>query len=79
MFGGGGPPFESGGEQVHPGGRGGTRSLVTLSGLLNVIDGVGSEEGQLFFATVIYALRSLFSAFLMRCRPLRGTTASSLM
>ncbi|KAK0480449.1 P-loop containing nucleoside triphosphate hydrolase protein [Armillaria luteobubalina] len=25
--------------------------LVTLSGLLNVIDGVGSEEGKLFFAT----------------------------
>ncbi|KAJ6464867.1 P-loop containing nucleoside triphosphate hydrolase protein [Mycena sanguinolenta] len=28
-----------------------TRSLVTLSGLLNVIDGIGSEEGKLFFAT----------------------------
>ena len=28
------------------------RSLVTLSGLLNVLDGVGSEEGKLFFATV---------------------------
>lgn len=28
------------------------RSAVTLSGLLNVIDGVGSEEGKLFFATV---------------------------
>ncbi|KAJ7679555.1 hypothetical protein DFH06DRAFT_1465587 [Mycena polygramma] len=27
------------------------RSLVTLSGLLNVIDGIGSEEGKLFFAT----------------------------
>ncbi|KAJ7067687.1 P-loop containing nucleoside triphosphate hydrolase protein [Mycena belliarum] len=27
------------------------RSKVTLSGLLNVIDGVGSEEGKLFFAT----------------------------
>jgi len=25
---------------------------VTLSGLLNVLDGVGSEEGKLFFATV---------------------------
>lgn len=25
---------------------------VTLSGLLNVIDGVGSDEGRLFFATV---------------------------
>lgn len=28
------------------------RSNVTLSGLLNVIDGIGSEEGILFFATV---------------------------
>ncbi|KAF8153881.1 P-loop containing nucleoside triphosphate hydrolase protein [Crassisporium funariophilum] len=27
------------------------RSNVTLSGLLNVLDGVGSEEGKLFFAT----------------------------
>ncbi|TFK29174.1 P-loop containing nucleoside triphosphate hydrolase protein [Coprinopsis marcescibilis] len=27
------------------------RSSVTLSGLLNVIDGIGSEEGVLFFAT----------------------------
>lgn len=27
-------------------------SVVSLSGLLNVIDGVGSEEGRLFFATV---------------------------
>ncbi|KAJ7499995.1 P-loop containing nucleoside triphosphate hydrolase protein [Mycena latifolia] len=31
-----------------------TRSKVTLSGLLNVIDGVGSEEGKLFFATTNY-------------------------
>ena len=30
------------------------RSLVTMSGLLNVIDGVGSEEGKLFFATTNY-------------------------
>ncbi|THU96877.1 P-loop containing nucleoside triphosphate hydrolase protein [Dendrothele bispora CBS 962.96] len=30
------------------------RSCVTLSGLLNVIDGVGSEEGKLFFATTNY-------------------------
>lgn len=29
-----------------------TRTQVTLSGLLNVIDGVGSEDGKLFFATV---------------------------
>ena len=28
------------------------KSAVTLSGLLNVLDGVGSEEGKLFFATV---------------------------
>lgn len=32
----------------------GTRSAVTLSGLLNVLDGVGSEEGKLFFATTNY-------------------------
>ncbi|KAJ6462245.1 P-loop containing nucleoside triphosphate hydrolase protein [Mycena vitilis] len=30
---------------------------VTLSGLLNVIDGVGSEEGKLFFATTNYIAR----------------------
>ena len=29
-----------------------SRSRVTLSGLLNVLDGVGSEEGKIFFATV---------------------------
>lgn len=29
---------------------------VTLSGLLNMLDGVGSEEGKLFFATVSLAL-----------------------
>ncbi|KAJ7191949.1 hypothetical protein GGX14DRAFT_546580 [Mycena pura] len=34
------------------------RSLVTLSGLLNVIDGVGSEEGKLFFATLSARLRA---------------------
>jgi chaperone BCS1 len=33
-------------------GRTRTQSRVTLSGLLNVIDGVGSDEGRLFFATV---------------------------
>ncbi|KAF5378485.1 hypothetical protein D9615_007136 [Tricholomella constricta] len=32
-------------------------SSVTLSGLLNVIDGVGSEEGKLFFATTNYINR----------------------
>ncbi|KAG6918725.1 hypothetical protein DXG01_012210 [Tephrocybe rancida] len=32
----------------------GRKSAVTLSGLLNVIDGVGSEEGKLFFATTNY-------------------------
>lgn len=33
------------------------QSLITLSGLLNVIDGVGSEEGRLFFATTNYVDR----------------------
>jgi len=28
------------------------KSRVTLSGLLNVLDGIGSEEGKIFFATV---------------------------
>jgi mitochondrial chaperone BCS1 len=31
---------------------GGSSSGVTLSGLLNVIDGVGSDDGRIFFATV---------------------------
>lgn len=30
-----------------------SKSNVTLSGLLNVLDGVASQEGVLFFATVI--------------------------
>uniref|UniRef100_A0A8H7XJN9 AAA+ ATPase domain-containing protein n=1 Tax=Psilocybe cubensis TaxID=181762 RepID=A0A8H7XJN9_PSICU len=34
-----------------------TKSGVTLSGLLNVLDGVGSEEGKLFFATTNYIER----------------------
>lgn len=38
------------------------RSAVTLSGLLNVLDGVGSEEGKLFFATVRKS-RLLFDLF----------------
>jgi chaperone BCS1 len=33
-------------------GRYGRPVPVTMSGLLNVLDGVGSEEGKLFFATV---------------------------
>ncbi|KAF5346178.1 hypothetical protein D9758_009975 [Tetrapyrgos nigripes] len=36
---------------------GSRRSSVTLSGLLNVLDGVGSEEGKLFFATTNYVDR----------------------
>ncbi|RDB27534.1 putative mitochondrial chaperone BCS1-A [Hypsizygus marmoreus] len=35
----------------------GRKSAVTLSGLLNVIDGIGSEEGKLFFATTNYVDR----------------------
>ena len=35
----------------------GRKSNVTLSGLLNVLDGVGSEEGKLFFATVRPAIK----------------------
>ncbi|KAJ6451633.1 P-loop containing nucleoside triphosphate hydrolase protein [Mycena sanguinolenta] len=33
------------------------RNGVTLSGLLNMIDGIGSEEGKLFFATTNYVDR----------------------
>jgi mitochondrial chaperone BCS1 len=32
------------------------RAAVTLSGLLNIIDGVGSEDGKIFFATVCIIL-----------------------
>lgn len=39
---------------VNPLGTKRPRSAVTLSGLLNVLDGVGSEEGKLFFATTNY-------------------------
>lgn len=35
------------------------KSAVTLSGLLNILDGVGSEEGKIFFATV----RSFYADF----------------
>ncbi|KAG8906202.1 hypothetical protein FRB99_007418 [Tulasnella sp. 403] len=34
-----------------------TKSSITLSGLLNVIDGVSSEEGRLLFATTNYVNR----------------------
>jgi chaperone BCS1 len=37
---------------VNPGRKRVRRSAVTLSGLLNILDGVGSEEGKIFFATV---------------------------
>lgn len=41
----------------------GQKSNVTLSGLLNVLDGVGSEEGKLFFATVRYSKMTSLGAF----------------
>jgi mitochondrial chaperone BCS1 len=34
------------------GGRARSRTSVTMSGILNVLDGVGSDEGRIFFATV---------------------------
>ncbi|KAJ2919564.1 hypothetical protein MD484_g842, partial [Candolleomyces efflorescens] len=43
--------FSSRDEGDNISGGGSRRSSVTLSGLLNVIDGIGSEEGVLFFAT----------------------------
>jgi chaperone BCS1 len=39
-----------------------SRSRVTLSGLLNVLDGVGSEEGKIFFATVCIFPQVFFDA-----------------
>ena len=42
------------------------KSNVTLSGLLNVLDGVGSEEGKLFFATVRIPTNSILSSLKKR-------------
>lgn len=41
----------------------GRKSNVTLSGLLNVLDGVSSEEGKLFFATVRYSKQTSLALF----------------
>ncbi|KAG6820454.1 hypothetical protein H0H93_000208 [Arthromyces matolae] len=49
------PAFSYG--PVYGTGVAGRKSAVTLSGLLNVIDGIGSEEGKLFFATTNYVDR----------------------
>lgn len=35
------------------------RSAVTMSGLLNVLDGVDSEEGKIFMATVSHSTHAL--------------------
>ncbi|KAJ7473195.1 hypothetical protein FB451DRAFT_1398336 [Mycena latifolia] len=59
------------------------RPLVSLSGLLNVIDGVGSEEGKLFFATVAYELsttgqaRALFLRFFPVLAPVALNTCEA--
>lgn len=45
------------------------RSPVTLSALLNVIDGVGSEEGKLFFATVAILNQTICLAILKNYNP----------
>lgn len=37
-----------------------SNSRITLSGLLNMLDGVGGEEGKLFFATVSPQSKLLF-------------------
>ncbi|KAF4578402.1 hypothetical protein EYR36_000209 [Pleurotus pulmonarius] len=42
---------------MHPNGVVPRRSAVTLSGLLNIIDGVDSEEGKFFIATTNYVDR----------------------
>lgn len=52
-------------------GRRQRRSAVTLSGLLNILDGVGSEEGKIFFATVSWFLCPLFVVdFILVLRPI---------
>ncbi|KAJ7856852.1 hypothetical protein B0H14DRAFT_2752246 [Mycena olivaceomarginata] len=56
------------------------RSLVTLSGLLNVIDGVGSEEGRLFLchanATTLKAvIGNLATNFSLAIPPAEFSTA----
>jgi hypothetical protein len=40
------------------------KSNVTLSGLLNVLDGVGSEEGKFFFTTVRCQKTQAFRIFI---------------
>ncbi|KAJ7510970.1 P-loop containing nucleoside triphosphate hydrolase protein [Mycena galericulata] len=57
------PPTANTMNQMMPVRPGRGSRAVTLSGLLNVIDGVGSEEGKLFFATTNYIDR-LDAAFL---------------
>lgn len=50
------------------------QSKVTLSGLLNMIDGVNSEDGKLFFATVCISLTcAVFDSDDMR--PVRRITS----
>ncbi|KAJ7467352.1 P-loop containing nucleoside triphosphate hydrolase protein [Mycena galericulata] len=49
--------MRGGGAQLFRGGFHGERSWVTLSGLLNAIDGVGSKEGLLVFATTNFVDR----------------------
>ena len=50
--------------------QGSRRSSVTLSGLLNVIDGIGSEEGVLFFATVSRKISGCFVKLNNRLSPI---------
>jgi len=57
-------PLYSDGGQTRRG-----RSQVTLSGLLNVLDGVGSEEGKIFFATVSTWFKFTLHRGLCACRP----------
>ncbi len=67
---------------AHTGGVGGFppmmsgMSRVTLSGLLNVLDGIGSEEGKIFFATVRH--RTLYRYKIIDSSHTRRTTSSAL-
>ena len=54
------------------------KANVTLSGLLNVLDGVGSEEGKLFFATVSFRYLASWKRKKIEhpCRPIMSTVST---
>lgn len=69
-------PVDKYGNPTHTGYQ--TRSEVTLSGLLNVLDSVTSEEGRITFATVcnnsLHSLTLTYATFAHRLTISRGLT-----